>query len=181
MYSSTYSFQKHHPSCAFDLDLSKASEPATAGFPTAVILCCLVLALRVSHMFLTRKPGQVPGWVLIGGCSIVQQTLGVLFHMWSVATINGRQGLAGELLAASAQSLRSPGLCLPLGGRLQQIFTQPLAHKPQLLRDRLWWVSLRNYSIIFGFAKVKSQVSHTVNARPSTAQYIQVHAEYVCA
>lgn len=114
----------------------------------------------------------------------MQQTLEVLSRMWSVAStpaIIGRQGLAEELLDASTQSLISPGLCLPLGGGLQLIFTQPLALKPKVFfsswtkRDRLWWVTLRIDSLS-SLASQKFQVSES----ESSESHIRVHAEYVC-
>lgn len=130
--------------------------PSTLCFPlksisTAVILCCLVLVLHLSPMFLTPKTRPRPRLRTdhLLCCSIVQQTLRVPFHMWSVAvpTLSGR----ALLRSYWTQSLRFPGLCLPLGGGLKQIHSAsgPYAsalspscikrdHLPSTIRHHLW-------------------------------------------
>ena len=85
-------------------------------------------------------------------------------------------GLSHRGMNASSQSLRSPGVCLPLGATLQQILT-PLPHKPHLFHPSR--TKRRHLPQQQSSLALKSQeATHTVDVRSSTARYKEVHAEF---
>lgn len=84
----------------------------------------------------------------------------------------GRQTLAAQTLGMSTERLRSPGLCLPLGGGLQLTLSEPPGSqawtKSYPLTECLWCVTFHNEArsslafqmYISGF-KSESSESHT--------------------
>lgn len=122
-----------------------------------VLWCCFVLAW---HMFLA----PTPNWsqVLFGSLSVwwrQQKTSGPFsFSAAAVTPLTHQVGLS-QRCDASPQSLRSPGVCLPLVAASP--FT-PLPHKPHLFHPRrtkrrhrnnylwLWKVTKRHIQSMWG-------------------------------
>lgn len=105
----------------FSIQISKASKPALQ-----VSHHSNVMQLTESRFLHQTRPSPWPGkdYLLCSGCSIVQQTLGILFHMWSAAGVplSRQAGLSRRVTGRTDSKPQIFRLMSPSRGRIATDF-----------------------------------------------------------